>query len=129
MLDARAVGLVKQRAGQRELFGRVDLVGGVLTGDGLRHPGQGQIAASLEPADEPEASAAIGGDPGIEERLRTVIEIMLACGEVVDETAGGVDVGPAACGDTWRDVVMAVGLRSADDVPRSEERRVGKAGG
>src|SRR5690625_7788357 len=77
MLDARAVGLVKQRAGQRELFGRVDLVGGVLTGDGLRHPGQGQIAASLEPADEPEASAAIGGDPGIEERLRTVIEIKI----------------------------------------------------
>src|SRR5699024_875875 len=64
-----------------------------------------------------EASAAIGGDPGIEERLRAVIEVLSDRGEVVDEAAGGVDVGPAACGDTWRDLVMAVGLRATDDVP------------
>src|SRR5690625_7445096 len=42
---------------------------------------------------------------------------MLACGEVVDEAAGGVDVGAAACGDAWRDLVLPVGLCSADDVP------------
>src|SRR5699024_5886116 len=73
--------------------------------------------ASFKPADEPEAPGAIGRDPGIEERLRAIIEVMLACGEVVDEAAGGVDVGAAACGDAWRDLVLPVGLCSADDVP------------